>query len=153
MDAERAKIVAALTPVATASGVEIDELHIHKAGGQRILEVVLDCDHGVDLDTVAAVSRAASVALDDLDLMGEVPYVLEVSSRGVGRPLTKDVHWQRNVGRLVTATIDGRDIAGRILSVSDGIAQVSVASGVVDVPLAHVARAVIDVEFNRKEAH
>ena len=49
---------------------------------------------------MADATRAVSTALDDADEMGAPPYVLEVSSPGVDRPLTDPRHFRRNVGRL-----------------------------------------------------
>ena len=46
--------------------------------------------------------------------MGEQPYTLEVSSPGVGRPLTEPRHFRRNVGRLVTVHHDGGEVTGRV---------------------------------------
>ena len=47
--------------------------------------------------------------------MGEQPYVLEVSSPGVGRPLTLPRHWRRNADRKVKlTTTDGVTVTGRI---------------------------------------
>ena len=43
--------------------------------------------------------------LDDSDVMGEQPYTLEVTSRGVDRPLTLPRHWRRNADRLVKVTL------------------------------------------------
>jgi len=44
---------------------------------------------------------------------------LEVTSRGVDRPLTRTRHWTRNVGRLVViTTVAGDRIRGRIAAAS-----------------------------------
>ncbi len=76
--------------------------------------------------------------------MGEQPYTLEVSSRGVSRPLTLPRHWRRNVGRLVKVElVDGSEVVGRIESADD--AGVMVAGRSLD--LADVRRAVVQVEF------
>ena len=61
---------------------------------------------GVTLDDIAEVSRAVSEVLDaNDDGMGRTPYVLEVTSPGVDRPLTEPRHWRRNIGRLVTVAV------------------------------------------------
>ena len=67
---------------------------ITPAGKRRLLRVVVDRDGGLGLDTVAAVSTAVSAVLDERDPMGGSPYVLEVSSPGVDRPLTEPRHWR-----------------------------------------------------------
>ena len=58
------------------------------------------------LDDVADATRAVSDVLDGSDVMGEMPYTLEVTSRGVDRPLTLPRHWRRNADRLVKVTLD-----------------------------------------------
>ena len=83
----------------------------------------VDKDGGVTLDDVADATREVSRVLDDSDVMGEQPYTLEVTSRGVDKPLTLPRHWRRNQTRLVTATLaDGTTITGRITSSDDAAA-------------------------------
>ena len=57
------------------------------------------------------------------DGMGRTPYVLEVTSPGVDRPLTEARHWRRNTGRLVTVAIgpsgSAETVTGRITAVDD----------------------------------
>jgi ribosome maturation factor RimP len=102
-------------PVITAAGYDLEEVTATAAGRRSVVKVVVDRDGGVDLDAVADVSRAVSEALDAADETGETPYVLEVTSPGVDRPLTEPRHWRRNVGRLVETA----DIKGRIQDVTD----------------------------------
>ena len=80
-----------------------------------MLRVAVDKDGGVTLDDVAEATRAVSEVLDESDVMGEQPYTLEVTSRGVDRPLTLPRHWRRNADRLVTVTLTaGEQVTGRI---------------------------------------
>ena len=52
--------------------------------------------------------------------MGEQPYTLEVTSRGVDRPLTLPRHWRRNADRLVKVTLAaGETFTGRIVESDD----------------------------------
>src|SRR3712207_7985666 len=39
-----------------------------------------------------------SAALDSSDAVGDSAYTLEVSTRGIGRPLERPAHWRRNRG-------------------------------------------------------
>ena len=86
-----------LEPVVSAFSFDLDDIEVVRSGGQKILDVTIDGDSGVNLDEVAEVSRAISEFLDQSDAMGEEAYVLEVGTRGVTKPLTKPVHWTRNV--------------------------------------------------------
>jgi ribosome maturation factor RimP len=84
----------------------------------------VDRDQGVTLDDIAEVSRAVSEVLDrNDDGMGRAPYVLEVTSPGVDRPLTEQRHWRRNTGRLVTVAVGPaghtEQVTGRITGVDD----------------------------------
>jgi ribosome maturation factor RimP len=104
-----------LEPVVVEAGYDLEDIEVTKAGRRSVIRVIVDSDHGVDLDEVADVSKAVSVVLDEADPTGEQPYVLEVTSPGVDRPLTEPRHWRRNVGRKVKAGA----VEGRIREVTD----------------------------------
>jgi len=144
------ELIAELEPVVAQFGLDLDELRLTKAGKRRVLEVVLDGDNGVDLDVVAAVSRAISEHLDASTIMGQLPYLLEVSSRGVGRPLTKPAHWSRNVGRMVHVVGETIDVTGRIVAFNDPQVTLDVEGIERVVDVTTISRALIEVEFNRK---
>jgi ribosome maturation factor RimP len=88
-------------PVVHALGMDLEAVKVTSAGRRRLLRIVVDSDHGVSLDAAAQASRELSARLDASDVMGDLPYTLEVSSPGVDRPLTQPRHWQRALGRLV----------------------------------------------------
>ena len=94
-----------IEPVIRALDLDLEGVRITAAGRRRLLRLVVDGDGGVSLDTIALASRELSAVLDDSEVMGELPYVLEVSSPGVDRPLTERRHWRRAVGRLVTVPL------------------------------------------------
>jgi ribosome maturation factor RimP len=57
-----------------------------------------------------------ATVLDADELMGAEPYVLEVTSPGVDRPLTQPRHWRRATGRTVRAEVRGATpVTGRVL--------------------------------------
>ena len=138
-----------ITPVVEEAGADFEDVKIRKAGSRSVVVVTVDKDGGIDLDTVAAVSRTCSEALDEADVFGETAYVLEVTSPGVDRPLTQARHWRRAKDRLVAIElIDGRRVRGRIGDASDTAAQILTETGVEAVSYSEVARAVVEVEFN-----
>ena len=83
-----------------------------------MLRIYVDGDgpdgRGPSLDEIAGATRALSSALDDSPATGNAPYTLEVSSRGVSRPLTDPRHFRRNTGRLVALTLADGAVTGRI---------------------------------------
>jgi ribosome maturation factor RimP len=120
MSAVADRVERALTPVVAAAGFDLEAVEVQPAGRRRLIRVLVDRDDGVTLDDIATLTSILSLELDETNAMGEQPYVLEVSSPGVGRPLTLPRHWRRNVTRLVRiTTTEGDDIVGRIVSSDD----------------------------------
>ncbi|MGY1673432.1 ribosome maturation factor RimP [Geodermatophilus sp. SYSU D00710] len=113
-----------IEPVVAEAGYDLEELVVTPAGRRSVVRVVVDRDEGVSLDDVAEVSRAVSAVLDRNDgELGRAPYVLEVTSPGVDRPLTEPRHWRRNTGRLVTVAVgpagSAEQVTGRVAAVDD----------------------------------
>ena len=100
--------------------------------------------------TVADATREVSRVLDGSDVMGEQPYTLEVTSRGVDKPLTLPRHWRRNQGRLVEVRLDGGEtVTVRIATSDDAAVYVDVDGTTREIPYADVAKAQVQIEFNR----
>lgn len=138
---------------AGAAGLVLEDVAVQSAGRRRIVRVVVDLPDdavgGVPMDAVATVSQLLSQRLDDSDAMGGAPYVLEVTSPGVDRPLTQRRHWLRARGRLVRVTLrEGGAQRGRLTGVTDDGVVVEGRTVVWD----HVARGRVEVEFNRPDA-
>ena len=113
-----------IQPVVAAAGYDLEDLVVTPAGRRSVVRVVVDRDEGVSLDDIAEVSRAVSAVLDENDGdLGRAPYVLEVTSPGVDRPLTEPRHWRRNVGRLVAVAVgterDREQVTARVADVAD----------------------------------
>ena len=131
--------------------LDVEAVEITPAGKRRILRIAVDKDGGVTLDDVADATREVSRVLDESDAMGEQPYTLEVTSRGVDRPLTLPRHWRRNVDRLVKVTLsEGESLEGRIATSDDVAACIDVDGAIREVAYADIARAQVQVEFNRR---
>ena len=150
-DATRDRIEAELVDPLKEMGLDVEAVEVTPAGKRRVLRVAVDKDGGVTLDDVADASREVSRVLDDSDVMGEMPYTLEVTSRGVDRPLTLPRHWRRNQDRLVKATLtDGGEVTGRILDSDESAATLDVDGDRREVAYADVAKALVQIEVNRK---
>jgi ribosome maturation factor RimP len=138
---------AVVEPVVVAAGYDLEELTVSQAGRRSVVRIVVDRDGGVDLDAVAEVSRAVSAALDEAESIGSSPYVLEVTSPGVDRPLTEPRHWHRNVGRMVNAG----HVTGRIREVTDDGVVIDDNGEVETISFADLPAGRIVVEFKRHE--
>ena len=152
-DAVRDRIEQELATPLGALGLDVEAVELTPAGKRRVLRIAVDADDGVTLDDVASATKKVSEVLDASDVMGEQPYTLEVTSRGVDRPLTLPRHWRRNTDRLVkVTTTDGDTVTGRILRSDDEAATLDVEGTPREVDYAEVAKALVQVEFNRKSS-
>ena len=150
-----ASIEAVVTPVLEDYGLELDALEVVPAGKRRVVRLVVDGDgpkgRGPLLDDIAAASQAVSAALDASDATGQAAYTLEVSSRGVGRPLLEQKHWRRNRTRLVKVTfVDGSEVTGRIAQADGEVVRLEVDGTEREVAYADVAKALVQIELNRR---
>jgi len=145
-----------LGPIVNKVGYDLEDVAVTAAGRRSLVRVTVDADGGIDLDAVAVVSRLVSDALDadtsdpnsPRALAG--PYVLEVSSPGVDRPLTEPRHWRRAVGRLVKAHTETGPLHGRVTDVSDAAGVTFDVDGDLrQVPWSQLDRGKVQVEFNR----
>ena len=148
---DSSRITDALRDPLSALGLDLEAVELTPAGKKRVLRVAVDKDGGVSLDDIAEATRAVSTHLDDDDLMGEQAYTLEVTSRGVDRPLTAPRHWRRNRTRLVKATLrDGDQLTGRIGESDDTGVTLDVSGSQRRLEYDAITKALVQIEFNRK---
>src|SRR5579862_8658504 len=98
MDAEA--LQDALSPLVGALGLELFDVEV----GPGLVRLTVDREGGVDLDTLSAVNRTVSAALDGLDPMPG-RYSLEVSSPGVERRLRTPGHFAGALGETVSVRL------------------------------------------------
>lgn len=165
------EIRATLEPVLAPLGLVVEDVSVSPAGKRRLVRVLVDSDiSGLDvadttspvpplsLDAVADATRAVSDELDASDVMGQAPYVLEVSSPGVGRPLSSRDQLRRQVGRLVEVVHQGGTDTGRLTEVGSDTLDLHVPA-TKKTPARHltldldgVQRGTVQVEFKRADA-
>lgn len=150
-------LAAVIEPILAEHGLELDSMEVTPIGKRSVLRITVDGDgptgHGPLLDDIAAASSAVSAALDESEAVGDRPYTLEVSSRGVSTPLTAVKHYRRNAGRLVKLWLTtGGDVTGRITGVTDTALTLDVDGTENTVALGDVKKAVVQVELNRSLA-
>jgi ribosome maturation factor RimP len=166
-DAATERLSGWIEPVVGAAGYDLEDLVVTPAGRRSVVRVVVDRDAGVTLDDIAEVSRAVSDVLDAHDDgMGRAPYVLEVTSPGVDRPLTEPRHWRRNIGRLVAVAAGPHgsleQVTGRVTAVDEtGVTLAVEAKGkpgakkrppqARQVPWAQLGAGRVQVEFGRTD--
>jgi ribosome maturation factor RimP len=129
------RLTAIVAPTIEGLGFELVRLRL--MGGKRaLLQIMADRpEGGIEVDDCARISRAVSAVLDVEDPISS-EYVLEVSSPGIDRPLTrlKDFEtWAGYEAKLETAEpIDGRKrFKGVLQGVEDGEVLVEIDEGTI----------------------
>lgn len=152
-DAIIERLVTEITAPLSAAGFDLEAVELSPAGKRRMLRIAVDKDGGITLDDVADATRAINEILDESPVMGETPYTLEVTSRGVDRPLTLERHWRRNLDRLVKVTpVNGAAFSGRITSHTADAVVLEVAGRSRTIAFDEIERAMVQIEFNRPVA-
>jgi ribosome maturation factor RimP len=152
----------------------VEDVAVTPAGKRRLVRIWLDRDLGglgpdddssviepLCLDEVADATRVIGAGLDASDALGEAPYVLEVGSAGVDRPLTRPRHFRRNVTRLVEVSCANAGVAGdpgtltgRLLAAGPNevtllvVATKKEPESRLRIPYADITRAQVQVEFS-----
>ncbi|MDQ2848287.1 MAG: ribosome maturation factor RimP [Actinomycetota bacterium] len=141
--------------IVTDAGFDLEDFSVVNAGRRRVVRVIIDADHGVGLDAAAAVSRDLSAAFDADDEStpgASTPYTLEVTSPGIGRPLTVPRHFHRARGRLVAiTTTGGESLTARVLGITEaGVDLLGGQSGTDQwqLPFEEIAKARVEVDFS-----
>ncbi|MDO9458588.1 MAG: ribosome maturation factor RimP [Alphaproteobacteria bacterium] len=143
------RIEAILAPSAEAMGFEL--VRIRYGGGVRpVLQIMAERENGeMSVADCAKLSRTVSALLDVEDPISE-EYVLEVSSPGIDRPLTRPKDFIRYAGHLakleVTPPVQGqRRFRGTLVGLTgaaEDILRLAPETGeAVEIPLAQITRA------------
>jgi ribosome maturation factor RimP len=148
---ELERIREAAERVARSAGVEVVDVE-WKIGKQRFLRVYIDKPDGVSHRDCEAVSNQLSVILDVEDLVPGPHYILEVSSPGLDRKLTRPAEFERFAGRLARISTNEpvenqKFFEGRLAGFADGKVQIEVKGRVVAVPVGGIRKANLVVEF------
>ena len=145
-----------ITPALHQAGYFLEDINVVSPGNHRIVTVIVDGESALNLDQVTVASKLVSELIDEASFMGETPFTLEVTSPGIDRPLTLPRHFAKNVTRLVKITKnDGEVVTGRITANSETDVTLTVVekktTSETVVELAAIKRAVVEIEFNRKD--
>ena len=116
------KVREIITPTADELGYYLWDVEYVKEGADFILRVTIDSDEGIGIDDCETMSRAIDPILDEHDPIPD-QYLLEVSSPGIERELTRDDHFDLCVGEKVEvrlfAPVDGSRVWVGILGERD----------------------------------
>jgi ribosome maturation factor RimP len=151
MDIESA-LVRLCEPVLSEAGYELVWVEVVGVAGRRTARFFIDTLGGVNLKDCAAVSRLIDPVISRNRIF-EGPYVLEVSSPGLERPLVKLSDYQRFAGRKtrlkLRSPMQGRKrYTGLIQGTKDESVIVEIENGeLVELPLEAISRANLVFEW------
>lgn len=112
-------------------GYELVDLLVGKSEGKLLIELLIDHpERGITNEDCARGHETANNWFDALDPVSG-PYMLQVSSPGLDRPLRKEEHFRRFAGSPVKMRVRGengtRKVRGKLLGIEEG--QVTVSTG------------------------
>lgn len=108
-----------LQPILDENNFECVDIEFLQEAGSWFLRVYLDKEEGITINDCELVSRALEKELDKKDPIKD-PYILEVSSPGLDRPLKKDKDFERHLGdqvelKLYKAVNKNKDFTGTLI--------------------------------------
>ncbi len=134
-----------ITPTADELGYYLWDVEYVKEGADYILRVTIDNDEGITIDDCERMTRAIDPILDLHDPI-EDAYLLEVSSPGIERDITRDEHFALCEGEKVEvrlfAPVDGSRVFVGILGAidEDGLVPVDTAGTTHRFPRSAIAK-------------
>jgi ribosome maturation factor RimP len=121
----------------------------------KVLEVYVDTEEGITIDTCTEISRELSEILDEQDLILGA-YRLDVSSPDLSRPIHVPRQYKKNIGRVLAITYQDEDTArateGTLESADHGHLILRVdKSSVLNIPLAAILKAFIVPQMKKRK--
>ena len=118
-------------------GVDLIEKDLFNACRRKILRIFIDKSGGVNVEDCASVSRYLSEELDREANAGliEGAYTIEVSSPGLDRPLKTKRDFERNLGKMLRVTQNGKITKGILKSVNGSSIILELVAGSVKKPV------------------
>lgn len=94
-----------ITPIIEDMGYEVIEIEYAKKSDGMNLTFYIDKEGGIDIQDCELVSKKIDPILDELNPTDDIPYILNVSSPGIDRPLTSDRDFNRNLNKEISITL------------------------------------------------
>jgi len=146
---ERVRAIA--DPLLINEGMELVEVDYRREARGWVLRLTIDKEGGVTLDDCSRISQTVGRELDVEDFIS-APYVLEVSSPGLTRPLRSEKDFMKHCNRLIKLrTVDPinrrQQFKGKLLGVSNNQIELEMEEGILQIPLAKIAKANLEIEF------
>ena len=114
-----------IKPIIAERKDEFIDIEYVKEKGQNYLRIYVDRENGIDMDEIAELSELLSEKLDQIqpDPFPD-PYILEVSSPGIERPIKNKADWEKALNEYVHVKLYqkvevGKEYEGTLKSYND----------------------------------
>lgn len=134
--------------------IEVVDIRFSSDGGNRLIQVLLDREGGIDLGILTEINRNLSKEMDTWDIATGT-YFLEVSSAGLERPLTKLQHFSRFTQRKVKILLhkpageNRKRYTGIIRAVHGEMVNLETDVGMMEIPYANIRKANLVFEMKK----
>lgn len=138
-------------PILESQGMELVDLEYRRESQGWVLRLYIDRQGGISVNDCAEASGEVGAVLEIRDLIPN-PYVLEISSPGLSRPLKKREHFEKYQNRLVKIKtfepLEGRrNFKGTLLGLEGESVRLEVEGRIYEIPFQNIAKANLEVEL------
>ena len=138
-------------PTARENNIELVDVEYKKTGKAWTLRVFINKSQGVTVSDCQKLSREIEDLIEVHELIAN-PYVLEVSSLGLDRPLKKEADFLRNKGKRIQLKtflpIDNKKkISGTVRDFTNGTLFLEDKDDILEIQLANIAQARLVIKF------
>ena len=138
-------------PILESQGMEMVDLEYRRESQGWVLRLYIDREGGISVNDCAEASGEVGAVLEIRDLVPN-PYVLEISSPGLSRPLKKREHFEKYQNRLVKIKtfepVEGRrNFKGTLLGLEGESVRLEVEGRIYEIPFQNIAKANLEVEL------
>jgi ribosome maturation factor RimP len=145
------KISSIVLPILQESLLQLVDVEFLPSGRRWLLRIYIDREGGVTIADCEWVSRELG-RLMEVEEVVDHPYVLEVSSPGLTRPLKKKEHFESSKGkkaRIVTSLpVDGKnEFTGEIAGVAGDEVEVKIDGTTYRIPLEAIKKARLEFDL------
>ncbi len=145
------KIKELISPFLREEDLELVEIVYKRTAGRMLLRLLLDKAGGINLEECSNLNRKIGKALDELNLIDE-PYILEISSPGLDRPLESAADFKRAMGKQVkvvlNSEIEGKGVwTGEVVEVNGRNVAIKTKGKRLEIPLDKIIKAKKQIKF------
>lgn len=114
-----------IVPIIENLGYDVLEVEYAKKVDGMNLTFYIDKPQGITLDDCETVNNAIYDVLDEINVSDDAPYILNVSSAGLDRPIKNEKDFLRNKGKQVEiklySPLNGKKVyTGALVGFNDG---------------------------------